>query len=134
MTPNGAPRPSTKIWRFVPLLMIVLHPHSMHLLPQTSLIPLLKTGVQTATGSKPFLLQAFPLTARAQHIEDPVEHPPIWQRRSAWTAGGLFLRAQLCNPFPKAIGNFPQRGITHQTLLAGCLLITYNSASGVSFC
>jgi hypothetical protein len=47
----------------VSLLMIVLHHDSMHLLPQTGFIPLLKTGVQTAAGSKPFFLQTFPLTA-----------------------------------------------------------------------
>ena len=51
----------------VSLLMIILHHSSMHLLPQTSFVSRLKAGMQTAAGSIPFLLQAFPLTATTQN-------------------------------------------------------------------
>jgi len=108
--------------------------HAMHFLPHTRFIPLLKAGMQTAAGSIPFLLQAFPLTARAQHIQDPIQHLPVGRRWSARPANRLFLRKQLLNLFPRRIRYIPERGITDLTLLAGCLVRSSTSASGVSIC
>src|SRR6185436_9032191 len=115
-------------------LMIILRHHSIDLLPQTNFVPSLKPLVQTAAGSIPFLLQALPLTAAAQHEQDPVHHLSVRQGGTSPTARWFFWRQDPFDPFPQPIGNFPERGITHLTLLAGCLGSTYNSARGVSFC
>src|SRR5215211_2316622 len=115
-------------------LMIILHHHAIDLLPQTSLVPSLKPLVQTAAGTIPFLLQAFPLAATSQDKQDPVHHLSVWQSGSSNTAFPLLARQNSLDPFPQPIGNLPQRGITHSTLLAVCLVRTYNSAVGVSLC
>src|SRR5690349_15090815 len=115
-------------------LMIVLHHHSIDLLPQTSFVPGLKSLVQTAAGAIPFLFQSFPLAATPQHEQDPVHYLAVRQRRPSHTAFRFLARQNSFDPFPQFIGYLPQRGITHWTLLAGCLGSTCNSASGVSFC
>src|SRR5215210_538390 len=115
-------------------LMIILHHHSIDLLPQTGFVPGLKPLVQAAAGTIPFLLHTFPLTATSQHKQDPVHHLSIGQCGSSNTPSPLLSRQNSLDPFPQSIRNLPQRGITHSTLLAVCLVRTYNSALGVSFC
>lgn len=99
------------------LLMISTRHHPENLLPQTRFVPGLKTGMHTAAGSKPLLLQPFLLAAAPQNEQDAVEHLSIGQRRSAPTSPGFLLRKNLLDLFPKIVGNFPERGITHGTLL-----------------
>ena len=115
-------------------LMIILHHHSIDLLPQPGFVPALKSFMQAAAGPIPFLLQAFPLAATPQHKQDPVHHLSIWQSGSPNAAFPLFSGQNSLDPFLQPIGNLPQRGITHATLLAACLVRTYNSALRVSLC
>src|SRR5215510_9920950 len=82
-------------------LMIVFQHRSIHLLPHTRLIPTLKAGMQTAASSKPFLPQAFPLTATPQHKQDPVQHLAVWQSRASSTPHRFFRRQNPFNPFPQ---------------------------------
>src|SRR5215213_10429916 len=101
-------------------LMIVLHHYSIHVLPHSRFTPALKPGMQTTAGTKPFFSQAFPLAATPQHKQDPVHYLSVRQSRSSSAAFRFFRRQDPLDLFPLIIGDFPQRGITHLTLLADC--------------
>ena len=94
----------------VAFLMIILHHHSIHLLPHTGFVPGLKPLVQTAAGTIPFLLQSFPLAATPQHKQDPVHHLAVRQ------SGRPPLPAGFSRGKSRSIFSHSPSGISHSVV------------------
>src|SRR5262249_52693784 len=98
-------------------LVVVAQQHLKELGPHARPLPGLKARMQTTTGTKPVLVQRLPLAAGAQHIQDPIQHLPVAQRRSPDRAFGLVRRQQVFDQQPQMVWHMPKCVITHATLL-----------------